>query len=276
MMQVIYDDSKDRLMWFIRKQKMGSSFWDKHWSSHHLRLKEWVKSSKPHLILLLISIFTRRKKNLRILEAGCGLGQIVYHLSQFGYNIEGIDFAQKTIRAIKENFPELSVRVEDVKNIKRPDNYYDIYISLGVIEHFKEGPAQILDEMERVTKRNGYIILSVPSISLLRRIKIKLKKYKRYKEIIQKQNGLYFYQYAFSVAELKKMFREKGLKIVFTFPWSGIKGLKDEVIFLRPLVERIDSISTHSTIGLIVKRIFDILFASFASHIRYFILRIEK
>ena len=43
-----------------------------------------------------------------------------------------------------------------------PDNHFDAYLSLGVIEHWEEGPQQAIDEAYRVIKPGGYFFVSTP------------------------------------------------------------------------------------------------------------------
>ena len=49
------------------------------------------------------------------MEGADGLGQYVIYYTGLGYEIEGVDFAQKTIRAIKDYNRDVPVTVGDIK-----------------------------------------------------------------------------------------------------------------------------------------------------------------
>jgi SAM-dependent methyltransferase len=73
-------------------------------------------------------------------------------------------------KRILEYDPTMPVSVGDVECLNYPDNYFDIYFSGGVIEHFEEGPLRVLQEAHRVLKPDGILILTVPYINLSRKI----------------------------------------------------------------------------------------------------------
>jgi len=177
-----------------------------------------------------------------ILEAGCGAGQWVIYLNKLGYNLIGIDIVSEIITFAKRQFSEFNDRFFEGNILKLdfPDNTFDAYISLGVIEHFLEGPQQAIIEMKRVLKPNGIAIVYVPlfnyfcmlmywisniffplkSCNIIRRIFGKSKI--SYNRLIEKKN--YFYQESLT-RKFKKNFYsiylhnpEKG-RIFFEYKW---------------------------------------------------------
>lgn len=98
-------------------------------------------------------------------QNGQGLRSRVRHwrvvtLNARGYDIEGVDYAEETIEQLKVLFPDLPVRVGEVTNLDVEDGHYSGYISLGVIEHCKEGPEPFLREACRVSKRLSQVQIS--------------------------------------------------------------------------------------------------------------------
>ena len=174
----------------------------------------------------------------RILEAGCGLGQNVLALQRRGYNAEGVDFAETTVKRVRDLFPDLPIEVGDVANLDRPDGCYGGYLSLGVMEHRRNGPEPFLREAYRVLRPGGTALITVPWISPLRRIKAGLG---RYGTAPQKGE---FYQYAFSDYEFAAFMIRAGFEVVNLIPLSAYSGLIREVNLLSfltrpPLLGRV-------------------------------------
>ena len=105
------------------------------------------------------------------LEAGCGAGYWVAALSHQGMRIEGIEYARELVGLVRAANPRLPVRWGNALAIDRPGEYFDTYLSIGVVEHRVEGPEPFLAEAYRVLKPGGRIIIAVPFYGPLRRYK---------------------------------------------------------------------------------------------------------
>src|SRR6266540_3316910 len=163
-----YDPIENRLV--FEGEEATPDFWADSWRDEKL-----IASIKAGAHERFVSPITQKYitpgKDVRILEGGCGKGHFVYSLILRGYKAEGIDFAKQTIQEIHKVMPELPVRFDDVRKLSFPDNSFDGYWSLGVIEHFYAGYDDILDEMVRVIKPEGYLFVTFPHLSVLRRLK---------------------------------------------------------------------------------------------------------
>ena len=174
-------------------------------------------------------------RNDKVLEAGCGLGRWVFYLSKLGINIEGIDFSKSTINYLdawkeKNNF-KVNINVGDVCKLPYKSNSLSGYISLGVVEHFIEGPKKPLDEAFRVLRPGGIAIITTPSISWYVFYKKKLKRIKNFVKFIlrKKISKTNFFQYEYSPKQLRKhveksgfyVSRSSGADIMYTFNELG-------------------------------------------------------
>jgi SAM-dependent methyltransferase len=264
-MKRYFDKVNNRLVYV--GETANNAYWDQHWQRQGPVFHKQPKIKGGGLVV------GNTKKYLptgaRILEGGCGRGTNVHALHYYGYDTYGIDYAKKTVEAVNKCAPELKVKFGDVRYLPFPDDFFDGYWSLGVTEHFYDGYEKIVSEMFRVLKRQGYLFLTVPVMSPLRKVKVRLKKYTEYKESEEMREN--FYQFAFDPKDVINDLESRGFKLVDVKPYDGVKGLKDEVLILKPFLQRIYDKKNHSSD--LVKRILDIAFRHFANHMCLFVMR---
>jgi SAM-dependent methyltransferase len=138
--------------------------WEERWSRG--RIRELLAQASSGSLDDFEGLFTTYlPRDLRVLEAGCGLGQLVMALKSRGYLVEGVDYAAQTVATLNEVAPELNVRVGDVYNLDVPDETYGGYISIGIFEHNPDGPQKGLSEVRRVLDPRGVALISVPYLN---------------------------------------------------------------------------------------------------------------
>lgn len=108
---------------------------------------------------------------VRVLESGCGLGRYVRFLTDRGWKVTGLEYVPETVRQVKELWPDLDVIQGDAAASPFADNQFDAVLSLGVVEHWPDGPAAPLRELFRVLKPGGVGIITVPLHNSVRKFK---------------------------------------------------------------------------------------------------------
>ena len=141
--------------------------WDNMWTSRTIERELEACDIEPPPRELFLEYLSKQDK---IVDAGCGFAKWVIYLHRRGFDIVGIDNYEFAISKLKEFDASLQVEVGDILNIKYPDNYFDAYISMGVVEHFEEGPHAALNEAYRLLKPGGLIFVSVPTVNIIRSI----------------------------------------------------------------------------------------------------------
>ncbi len=235
-MKKYYDRANHRLIFL--SQAADSSFWDDHWQTPDLE-QAIKQDSENNYCARVTKRFLTPAPSTKVLDGGCGRGQVVYALSQTGYNAYGVDFAKHTVQSINQAMPDLQISYGNVTQLKFPDNYFDGYWSLGVIEHSYHGYQDIAREMHRVIKPGGYLFITYPHLSLLRKIKISLGFYPTLKPSVNKPNN--FYQFALNKNAVSQDLTKLGFILKYQRQLDGFKGLKDEVSAIRPLLRKINS-----------------------------------
>ena len=194
----------------------NAEFWTSHWGNSSVKtsIEKARKSIGGYKFILKYIDFDDK-----ILEAGCGKGQVVAGFDQLNYDITGVDFAKKIINEIKEYDSKLKVHYGDLRKLKFEDNYFTTYLSFGVIEHFnkKKDVSDIINEAKRVT--SNQLFFSVPYYSpKLKEIVDELKE--------SKEKTDNFFQYYFDINQLENFFNNYNLKIKSVEYYATYIGLK--------------------------------------------------
>ena len=208
-------------------------------------------------------------KGSLVLEGGCGRGNLVHALNYHGYQAIGIDFAERTVKKINEAAPELDIRIGDVRNLPIEDDKLDGYISGGVIEHFWDGYDEILSEMARTIKNGGYLFITFPSMSPLRKLKTRFNLYPEANKQDLENQQKKFYQFALSENKVINELQENGFTLLKKKKVDGIKGFKDEVSLFKPILQIIYDGKTFYPL----RQILDSVFKQFAFHMSFLIMK---
>lgn len=122
----------------------------------------WTKARRD----ILLRMLHRYPQNTRILDIGCGGGELLRDLRDLGFfNVTGVDISEESISFCKKQNSN-SAYVMDANNLSFSDNSFDVIIASDILEHIKDDePA--LREWKRVLAIKGVIILFVPAFMFL-------------------------------------------------------------------------------------------------------------
>jgi ubiquinone/menaquinone biosynthesis C-methylase UbiE len=174
--------------------------------------RDWFAEEKKYLqkIITLDS---------KVLEVGCGDGRSIFDILSITKNIIGIDYDNKAVANAQNNFnnyPSVKIIEADATNLPFQDMSFDFVICMTTFANFNDKKFIALEEMKRVLKKDGKIIISVFSEDAL---KERLKVYKVMKSEIKKiENGTVIFgddgvSEQFSNKQLEDIFNKVHLQI---------------------------------------------------------------
>lgn len=244
--------------------------WDDYWKK--TSFKKELELVETDGLLPLFKKYLSKKD--RTLEAGCGLGKWVIYLSQKGYNITGVDNNKYALKKLNTEYPQVKTKLANVTKLPYKNNYFDAYLSLGVVEHFEEGPQIALKEAYRVLKKSGLAIVEVPFDSPLRQVNRMLTRViifiKTPIRILLESVGvrkkrspinLKFYEYRYTKTELYEFMKKAGFSEIKILPKDDLSGKRSISLWLDfPSLQKTKGkIFELNNKGIIIKKMLALL-----------------
>lgn len=149
--------------------------WDPLWEAI-FRSQDWGRYPPEELIRYTARNFYRvpNRKDIKILEIGCGMGANVWYFTREGFTAYGMDGAPTAIEKAKQWFAaegiEADLRVGDAFNLIEmyPTSSFDMVVDVGCLQCNKLGAVQqMVDQAYQLLKPDGHffsIMAAVESI----------------------------------------------------------------------------------------------------------------
>jgi len=137
-----------------------SSGWKKYFGQYFWARRYYAQLIKKH------------KKSGRVLEIGCGLGDLLHFLEE-NFETYGIDISDYAIKKAKKKAKNSILKVMKAKDIDAfRKNFFDVIVSCHLLEHLPN-PSLVLAKIGQILKKDGIVLIAVPNTSSLGR---KMKK----------------------------------------------------------------------------------------------------
>lgn len=108
------------------------------------------------------NILSHLSKKGKVLDAGCGDGYLSYLLANRGLEVVGVDISLFRAKFAHEQCAGADFAVADGRYLPFRSEYFDSVVCCEVLEHVPDY-SFIVDEMYRVTKKNGKLLATVPN-----------------------------------------------------------------------------------------------------------------
>jgi len=171
---------------------------------------DWVKATDEILGLesffhrarqkLILSAISKYKRKGKFLDAGCGTGLILRHLPEGSF---GVDINPRNIPKAKLHADRAEVIKADLTKLPFADSTFFNVILTDVLEHFIY-PEKPLKELNRVLKKGGILIGTVPGRSPLWKL--------RFLSSTRPREPYHRY---YRRADLARILKDQGFKVKF-------------------------------------------------------------
>ena len=104
-------------------------------------------------------VLLNAKPGERILDVGCGTGQLTAEIAQFGAEVVGIDFSPEMIATARQNFPHLRFEVADVTALPFTGEF-DVVVSNAALHWVRDQPSAIAS-IARALKPKGRLVFEM-------------------------------------------------------------------------------------------------------------------
>ena len=139
--------------------KKNSQIWEERYT------KRAVVNRYPHddVVSFMLRNYKENKKNIKVLDLGCGTGNNLIFLAKEGYEYYGIDYSRSAIDIIPETFDYFSLRLKknrlhsaSFKDLPFEDNFFDVIIDRQSVGQNNFNDIKIIiNEVYRVLKNKG-------------------------------------------------------------------------------------------------------------------------
>jgi SAM-dependent methyltransferase len=125
--------------------------------------RHWWFASRTRAIMAYLDRYVGAGKDLRILDVGCGAGNMGHHLRAYG-QVVGVDSYAKPLAVARQR--GLDVRQGSATSLPFADRSFDLVALLDTVEHVPDESA-VFAECRRVLKPGGKLLVTVPALMAL-------------------------------------------------------------------------------------------------------------
>jgi|SRR3989344_4444079 len=113
----------------------------------------WIRKIQ---IRVIKSVKIRNKS--RILDAGCGTGNLLALLEGYNLKLYGIDTSKEMLKIAKKKLRNSNLRLAQIENLKFKKKYFDYIFSIDAFHHYSD-KEEAMETFYRILKKNGKLII---------------------------------------------------------------------------------------------------------------------
>jgi len=138
--------------------------WDSIAASMDLDTRIFYASYVGQSVLASLGeLLPARLDDAAVLDIGCGTGRYFPFFASLGARCQvGVDIGEKLLAVCRRRNATVHLARSDAARLPFADQSFDIVLSMGLIEHFRD-PAPILAEFTRLVRNGGILVLETPN-----------------------------------------------------------------------------------------------------------------
>jgi ubiquinone/menaquinone biosynthesis C-methylase UbiE len=145
------------------------------------------------------------QKGEKIVDLGCGTGEVVKLLSDIGVEAVGVDYMEEFLEVAIKNNPSSTFILADIRKLPFENESFDKFSCLGTLVYLSKNDMKlVLYEINRILKTNGIGII---------RVGTSINKIGRFFLRIYKRESI-FHSYLYSQKFYENFFKDAGFEIV--------------------------------------------------------------
>ena len=117
------------------------------------------EASLDHEDKTYLDSFLKTVSGNKILDLGCGPGILSKYLSNLGYDVTGVDFAEKMISIARRIAPKTNFIVSDITSLELDDKFDGIVLAHFLIHFSKEENIQILNKLHTLMNPDASLFI---------------------------------------------------------------------------------------------------------------------
>ncbi len=143
--------------------RLAKEFYNAFWREELSKGLEIEARCRHNTVVAAIPPKVRLRERARILDLGCGKGDLAVRLAEYG-EVTAIDFSTEAIAIAQKRYPHINFVCAHFFDISIEEACYDLIVSSEVIEHLsKEEQGSYLELIYRSLAEGGYLILTTPN-----------------------------------------------------------------------------------------------------------------
>lgn len=153
----------------LLRRYTSSFFFDEYLPAFKATSKQYdLMIIRSHFFLFLQLMTKYYTPGKKLLDVGCGAGFFLKATEEIGWEAEGVEISP-VASYYAQNIVKVKVLEGKLEDLRLPAEKFDLVVLIETIEHLMN-PLETLNEINRILKKEGVLIISTPDYKSLSRL----------------------------------------------------------------------------------------------------------